>query len=80
MNKVQKWFILQEYYIIARPAGSSYINFHHGDSTNIAVSEYQSLNLPTVPDRQDSRGLRQDGRQGGWGVRLAEREQPEVGL
>ena len=43
MNKVQKWFILQEYYIIARPVGSSYINFCHGDSTNIAVSEYWYL-------------------------------------
>ena len=80
MNKVQKWFILQEYYNIARPVGSSYINFCHGDSTNIAVSEYLSLYLPTVPDRQKSRGLHQDGRQRGWGVRLAEREQPEGGL
>ena len=80
MNKVQKWVILQEYYIIARPVGSSYLNFCHGDSTNIAVSEYRSLYILTVPDRQDSRGLRQDGQQRGWGVHLAEREQPEVGL
>ena len=74
--KVQGWTNLAKMEL----APEGLLHRCHGDSQTVFFQILVLLYLPTVPDRLGSRQLRQDGRRRGWGVCLAEREQPEVGL